>query len=546
MQPVLSVDDVRWLEQQIDAAGVSLAELMERAGAATAREVIRLSEEDPLSTDSVAILCGYGNNGGDGWVAAQLLQDRGYEVCVVTPLEPSAIRSDLARTVADRAERAGVPYVVLPGEDELAELLFSVDVVVDALLGTGFHGEPQPPFSDWIAATNISGARVLAVDVPSGLNAQTGEAAPCTVRADATITMLSLKPGLLGDAARDVCGPLRVAPLADLDEVLSLAVDAGPLAWSVDASDYYDVLPAKTSCVDKFTRGNVLVVGGSTRYVGAAVLAARAAARAGAGYVTLAVPEPIVPVVQSHVVEIPVAGMPCDAEKGCFAVEAVAPICELARKSSAVVVGPGMTVSPSTKEVVRALLACDVPLVVDADALNCLARLCDGRLDDNPELIRRAAPLVLTPHRRELGRLVGQADEPPATLTEAIEAANRVVWAAGGSELCVVSKGATTACVGVERAFLPTPGPVALATAGSGDVLAGLMGATLAKVAGALDYEDLALLCAMACEIHGYAGTMAAERFGSCGVMAGDVTDVLGLATDMLEEHATMIDDVDA
>jgi NAD(P)H-hydrate epimerase len=246
------------------------------------------------------------------------------------------------------------------------------------------------------------------------------------------------------------------------------------------------------------------------------------------------------------VVEIPVVGMPCDVEKGCFAAEAVAPICELARKSSAVVVGPGMTVSPSTKEVVRALLACDVPLVVDADALNCLARLCDGRLDDNPELIRRAAPLVLTPHRRELGRLVGQADEPPATLTEAIEAANRVVWAAGGSELCVVSKGATTACVGVERAFLPTPGPVALATAGSGDVLAGLMGATLAKVAGALDYEDLALLCAMACEIHGYAGTMAAERFGSCGVMAGDVTDVLGLATDMLEEHATMIDDVDA
>ncbi|MBO7675085.1 MAG: NAD(P)H-hydrate epimerase [Atopobiaceae bacterium] len=546
MQPVLSVEDVRWLEQRLDAAGVSLAELMERAGTATAREVMRLLDEGLAPVESVAILCGYGNNGGDGWVAAQLLQDKGYEVCVVTPLEPASIKSDLARAVAERAQKADVPYLVLPAEDELNELLFSADVVVDALLGTGFYGEPKAPFDDWIQRTNISGARVLAVDVPSGLNAQTGEAASCTVRADATITMLTLKPGLVGDAARDVCGSLRVAPLADPDEVLSLAMDAGPVAWVVDTPDYIDVLVPYTSCVDKFSRGNVLVVGGSKRYVGAAVLAARAAARAGAGYVTLAVHAPIVPVVQSHVVEIPVVGMPYDEEKGCFSAEACEPLCKLARGSAAVVVGPGMTVGPSTMQVVQALLGCDVALVVDADALNCLARLSDGRLDESPELIRREKPLVLTPHRRELGRLVGQADEPPATLTEAIEAARRLTWAVGGSELCVVAKGATTACVDVERALLPTPGPVALATAGSGDVLAGLLGASLAKATTTLDNEDLALLCAMACETHGHAGSMAAERFGTRGVMAGDVADALGLATDMLEEQATVIDDVDA
>ena len=543
MQPVLSVEDVRWMEQQLDASGVSLAELMERAGKATARELKRFFEEGSMSVDTVTILCGYGNNGGDGWVAAQLLQQIGCQVHVVTPLEPEAIHSELARKVAMRARDAGVPYVVLPSEDKLNELLFSSDVVVDALLGTGFYGEPQPPLSNWIASVNASGVRVVAVDVPSGLNAQTGEAAPCTMRADVTLTMLTLKPGILGDAARDVCGPLRIAPLANPDKVLSLATDVDPVAWSVDVTDYYDVLPSQTSCVDKFTRGTVLVVGGSMRYVGAAILAARAAARAGAGYVALAVPAPIVPVVQSHLVEIPVVGLPCDTTKGCFAAEALPPIKELASRYAAVVVGPGMMVSPSTMAIVKALLESDAPLVVDADALNCLSRLSDGKLDESPDLLRRTAPVVLTPHRRELGRLVGRADNPPATLTDAIEAARRLVWAVGGSELCVVSKGTTTACVGVDRVFLPTPGPAALATAGSGDVLAGLMGATLAKASDTLSNEDLPLLCAMACEIHGYAGSIAAERFGSRGVMAGDVADVLGLATDMLEEQATMIDD---
>lgn len=535
MQPVLNIEDVRKAELELDAQGVSLAELMDRAGAATARAVLEVED-----AQSVVVLAGYGNNGGDGWVAATLLQDQGLDACVVSPIPPAEIRSELAREVALAAEHAQVPIYVHPSQEELDELLFGADVVVDAMLGTGFHGDPKQPFDMWITSANACGAYVLAVDVPSGLSAQTGEASHTTIVAQKTVTMICLKPGLLSDVGRDVCGDIQIAPLDEQAECV--AIDEGPTAWRCEPSDYLDVMPAPTAVVDKFTRGSVLVVGGSRRYIGAAILAARAAARGGAGYVTLAVPECIVPVVQGHVVEIPVVGMPCDPAVGCFAAEAHEPLLALAHRSSAVVVGPGMTVGPSTMAVVEVLLGCDAPLVVDADALNCLARLTEGRLDEHPELIRRSASLVLTPHRRELGRLVGLCDTPPQTLVDALEAARKVVWAVGGSELCMVAKGAVTACVGVEAALLPQPGPIALATAGSGDVLAGIMGAMLAKIPQEVANENLPLLCAMACEVHGYAGALAAEHFGSRGAMAGDVADAVGLAMDALEGQAVLAD----
>ena len=533
---MLNVEDVRAVEQNLTKVGVSLAELMRRAGAAAAQEV--MSFED---VSTVVVFVGFGNNGGDGWVAAERLQEKGYAVTVISPVEPNEIKSDLAHMVATNAERAQVPILVSPPRERIEELLGSTDVVLDAMLGTGFRGDPKAPFDIWIDCINMSGAHVVSADVPSGLSAQTGHASHSTVVADITVTMLSLKPGLLTDDGRDVCGAIVVAPLAEQTE--GLLIEADPVAWRNEPEDYVDVMLSPSSAVDKFSRGTVLVVGGSSRYIGAPVLAARAAARAGAGYVTLAVPEPIVSIVQSHVAEIPVIGMPYDPSCGSFAADAREAIVELANKSTAVVAGPGMMVNASTTAVVAGLLQCNAPLVLDADALNCLSRLTTGRLDSFPELIRRSTPLVLTPHRRELGRLVGLADNPPDSLTSALEAARRIVWAEGGSEVCVVAKGTATACVGVDIALLPKPGPAALATAGSGDVLSGVMGATLARTVGAFENENLPLLCALACEIHGHAGSIAAERYGSRGVMAGDVADACGLAVDAVEEQAMSMGD---
>jgi len=529
MQPVLNVEDVKLVEDALVREGVSLAELMRRAGMSAAQEVMNLPD-----VTGVLVLCGFGNNGGDGWVAAEALHKAGLVVTVVSPVAPADIRSNLANVVARSAQDAGVPIVVGPPRSTLEDLLLSTDVVLDAMLGTGFTGEPRTPFDIWIDAVNSSDARVVAVDVPSGLSAQTGHATGACIIADVTVTMLALKPGILCDEGRDVCGSIVVAPLAE--QTARLCVEADPVAWRTELPDYLDAFTPPVNATDKFTRGSVLVVGGSRRYTGAAIMAAKAAARAGAGYVTLAVPDPVVPVAQSHLLEIPVVGMPAD-EEGRFSNRAAEPLTELAQRNGVVLCGPGMQVSGGTVAVVTALLEVRVPLVYDADALNCLARLTSNRLDSFPEVIRRPDPLILTPHRRELGRLAGLVETPPDSLTSSLDAARRIVWANGGSEFVIMAKGTATACVDVESALMPKPGPSALATAGSGDVLGGIVAGLLARSHG--DCGSLALLCALASEIHGYAGTLAAQRFGSSGVMATDVIDEIGRAADAIEERAS-------
>ncbi|SER66847.1 NAD(P)H-hydrate dehydratase [Parafannyhessea umbonata] len=535
MQPVLNVEDVKRVESGLTEVGVSISELMHRAGTAAANEVMRTDD-----VSSVTVFCGLGNNGGDGWVAAESLRKRDIDVTVVTPVAPDDIQGDLARVVAKSAQAAGVKMLVAPPKGRVEELLLSTDVVVDAMLGTGFHGDPRAPFDIWIECINASGATVIAVDVPSGLSAQTGLASSRCVIADMTVTMLVLKPGLLADMGRDACGTIVVAPLAEQTE--RLVLEADPVAWRADLEDYVDVLAPPSNAVDKFTRGSVLVVGGSLRFPGAPLLAAQAAARSGAGYVTLAVPEPVAPILQSQMPEIPVMGLPSDPD-GTFSAEAADIVAELALKRTATLVGPGMRVSGGTVGVVSKLISSEVPLVIDADGLNCLARLTSNKLDDFPELLRRNEPLILTPHRRELGRLVGQQEVPPASLTAAMEAARRIVWTDGGSEITVVAKGSATACVSVDAAVLPKPGPAALATAGSGDVLGGVVAAFLAR--SNVGNDDLPVLSALACEVHGYAGSIAAERFGSHGVMARDIIDALGLAEDALEEQIAFPESTD-
>ena len=530
MQPVLNIDDVKRVEVALTREGVSVSELMHRAGLAAAREALELG-----GADNVVVLVGLGNNGGDGWVAAEALHERGVNVTVVSPIEPDALSGDLARQVAQSAERAGVSVLVGPSRDELEVLLATADVVLDAMLGTGFHGAVRTPFDIWIECVNACPARVVSVDVPSGLNAETGRAEGACVVADMTVTMLSLKPGLLADDGRDVTGAIVVAPLAEQTE--RLVVDEDPVAWRTDLVDYLECIAPHTASVDKFGRGSVLVVGGSRRYPGAAIMAARAAARMGAGYVTLAMPASAAAVAQTHLLEIPVVPLAEDAE-GTLTADAADVVRKLAGRASAVLVGPGMRVGGGSCAVVSALLECDVPLVVDADGLNCIARLTGGGLAEYPEIIRRDAPLVLTPHRGELGRLVGRlGGAAPSSLVDQLSAAREIVWADGGSELAVVSKGTATACVSVEKAVLPKPGPAALATAGSGDVLAGMMASALAQRCGEGAELDLALLAAYVCEVHAYAGMLAVRRMGSRAVMAGDVIDVIGVASDAVDEH---------
>ena len=527
MQPVLNIDDIKRVEVDLTRVGVSVSELMHRAGCAVAQEVLE------LGASNVVVFCGMGNNGGDGWVCAEALLSRGVSVKAVSPIEIDQLPGDLARQVAQSAARSGVPVVVGPSREEVNEALADVDTVVDCMLGTGFHGKVRTPFDIWIDCINASSARVVSVDVPSGLSAQSGLAEGGCVFADMTVTMIALKPGLLADTGRDACGVIVVAPLAEQTE--RLVVEADPVAWRTDLADYLSVVSEPSAAQDKFSRGSVLVVGGSSRFIGAPIMAARAAARAGAGYVTLAVPATIVPIVQSHLLEVPVVGLPCDVD-GVLTADAAEKVVALAEHNAATLIGPGMRVAGGPVACVSALLRSECPLVVDADGLNCLARLTENNITEFPDLTRREAPLILTPHRKELGRLVGRADNPPASLEEQLECAREIIWTDGGSDLVVVAKGSATGCVGVDKAVLPKPGPSALATAGSGDVLAGMMASYLAQSHGAA--LDLPLMAALVCEVHGYAGTLAVEAYGTRGVVAGDLIDRIGLAADVIEEHA--------
>ncbi len=525
MRPVLSCEEVARLEDCIEREGSSKAELMELAGEFVAVQALK---RDPKR---VVVLVGFGNNGGDGWVAADILAQKGVTVDVVAPCEPDEIPATLARHVARRTAGRDVTVTVGPSRDELSTLIARADLVIDAILGTGFHGSPRAPFSIWIKALNELAPTVLAVDVPSGLNAETGRVEDVAVRADVTATMITPKIGLFSADGPEYVGELVCGELYDrLDDVIGDVDHAAEIVEADDLVDFLEPLPAN---IDKYSRGSVLVVAGSAQYPGAAIMAAKAAARAGAGYVAVAAPDACASIIRLALPSIPVYAVPSDS-RGSFGAAAPMAIVEHAKRFGCVLCGPGMTTSAGCMEVVTDLLALDVPLILDADGLNCLAKVSIGGIDKTPELYRREAPLIMTPHYRELSRLVGGAEV--TDLVSAIDAAQQLVWAAGSDDFVVVAKGSTTAIVGVEKVLLPLSGPASLATAGSGDVLAGILAGSSALNRESVDRWEL--LCAFAVAVHSYTGYAAAAQYGEKSVIATDLIDVIGDALQMAADEA--------
>lgn len=525
MKPILNTDEVRRLEDIIDKEGTSKAELMELAG-----EFVASLAAD-RKPGRVLILTGFGNNGGDGWVAADILRQKGIQVDVASPLEPDEISSPLARHVARRTSGRDVSVHVGPSRDELVELIDASDLVIDAILGTGFHGSMRAPFSIWINALNECDATVISVDVPSGLHSDTGIVGDCCVRADVTATMLAPKLGLYSGDGPEYAGEIVCGELYDeLSEVIGDVDHAAEMVEPCDLTSFFGGLPSN---INKYSRGSVLVVGGSAMYPGAVMMAAKAAARAGAGYVTVAAPDACANLVRMALPSVPVIGIPSDS-RGSFGAAARSVICEIAHKYDCVLCGPGMTTASGCMQVVSGLLEADVPLVLDADGLNCLSRISIDGIDSTPELYRRESALIMTPHYRELGRLVN--DETVSDLGAAIEAAQRIVWAVGSDNLLVVAKGPSTAAVGVERVYLPTSGPATLATAGSGDVLAGIIAGNVATSHGQVD--DWGLLASYAVTVHSYTGYIAAAELGEKSVIATDLIDVIGSAMQYIEDEA--------
>lgn len=491
--------------------GVSIADLMARAGGAIADQVAMR-----VPYGSVAVFAGRGNNGGDGWVAARLLHAQGREVVVYAAAGPDGLEG-VAAEAATAALDAGVE-VVLPQDTLEPGSVRGHAVVIDALFGVGFAGPVRQPYLTWIEAINASGAYVIAADVPSGVQADTGRADGMAVRADVTVTFSAAKRGLLLYPGAAHAGEVVVADIGIPWELIGAAGDLE--VW--EPGDYAALLPRHARDVHKNTRGRVLIVGGSGAYPGAMMLAAMGAQRAGAGYVTLAVPESIASMIQSRLASVVVVAMPENPSR-TLASRVADEIIDVAREADAVVVGPGMTVAHGAVLVARRLVSeLPVPLVLDADGLNAL-------VESRDLIIERLAPTVITPHPGELARLLDT--------TSAQVQADRLSHGSTltGPRLACVLKGAHTIVSGRGRQVLTTAGGPALATAGTGDVLAGITGALLAQGLEPLEAG------ALAAHMHGRAGDHAALSFTERCVIAEDVAENIPSAVAELLGYADVI-----
>ncbi len=498
MYRVLSGAEARAVEElAVAEQGAELAALMRAAGAAVAAEVV-----ERFPAGSITVLAGPGNNGGDGWVAARDLHAGGRGVRVLTTRDPGEL-TGIAGEAANDAIAAGVSWSA-PAEPPSAGSLASAAVVVDALLGIGGSGELREPFAAWVGAANECGAFLLSVDVPTGIDADTGAVNGPAIDADCTVTFTAPKRGLVVYPGAGCAGEVVVADIG-IDPNLANVASA-PEIWTAD--EYAALLPRPALDAHKDSRGRVLVIAGSGTYPGAAILAARGATRAGAGYVTLAVPQAVVGIAHAHLLSVPVIGMP-QGKTHAFSSAAASKLVQMAREYDAVVLGPGLTLADGAVATARSIVAeTTVPLVVDADALNALV--------DAQRLISvRKAPTVLTPHPGELGRLLGTSGT--AVQRDRLAASAKLTTAS----VAVVLKGAGTIISAAERQVVNVSGTPALATAGTGDVLAGVTGAFLAQGLSPLEAG------ALAAYVHGRAGEAAASALTPICVTAEDVPEYL-------------------
>ncbi len=495
----------RWA---MEGQGASGLELMERAGAGVARTVERLAPDGPVS-----VVCGKGNNGGDGLVVARLLRDAGRRVSVVCTAPPGELKGDAAVNLERlpgeapvRLDGSAWSEGAPAGKDAASSgAPLQSGMIVDALLGTGFSGTPHGPIAEAIAAIERSTAPVVSVDVPSGVNASSGVVAGVAVHASHTVSLHAGKPGLWIRPGKEHTGAV---------EVIDIGIPRGaPMASSVGLLEHSvaQLLPRREAAGTKFSSGHVLLVGGSRGLSGAPALAARASMRAGAGYVTVFVPASLQATLAAGATpELMTQGLP--EHDGALSTDGLTTVLEAGARAGALALGPGLGRTAAAQSFARELArAASIALVLDADGLNAHA----GRLG---ELAARSAPSVLTPHAGELGRLLELDSEAIAH-----ERLRHVRAAARLADAVVVLKGDDTVIATPEGIVaVSRGGSPALATAGTGDVLTGIITALLAA-----GMEAFAAACA-GVWLHAQAGRVAARRLGSAeGVIASDVIEAL-------------------
>ena len=495
-QKLVTVAQMREIDRiTIQERGVPALELMERAGRAVADAVV-----DRFQPRRVGIVTGKGNNAGDGLVVARALSERGIAVRLVMLVQGA----DLSESARHNFQRLpdNVELLDRPSAGEIETSLRECDVVVDAILGTGISGPVRGPLGEVIAVVNSLGAPVAAIDVPSGLNADTGRVEGAGIIARLTVTIGLPKIGMVVGEGTQFAGEVIVADIGFPED---LTHDPDLKLHLLELEDIRKSLPERPFDGHKGTFGSLLVVAGRLGMDGAAYLTTAAALRSGCGMVYAAFPHEVTGLVGASLVEA--VKIPHLGDGGEFLThrswDALKPFVE---RADAIALGPGIGTRPDTAQLVDELIRQDVPMVIDADGLNCL-------VDKVSRLTGRKAATILTPHPGEMGRLVGKSAEH--VQASRVETAAEL---ARGANAVVLLKGAQTVIAEPEgRRFVNPTGNSGMAKGGMGDVLTGLIGGLLAQGCSA---SSAACVGAYA---HGLAGDLARADLGERGMTARDV-----------------------
>ena len=501
--------EARALDQHtIDAVGVPGVALMELAGVGVADALCR--RLPPRAR--VALVCGRGNNGGDGHVIARHLLARGHHPEVFLLASPDDVQGDAAVNL--RALRAlDIPLHLLHGEafDRALERLIGApwDVYVDALLGTGLHSPVRDRAAQLIDALNQTTARVVAVDLPSGLSADTGQPLGVAIQATLTVTFGHLKPGLVLYPGRALAGDVEVVDLGFPPSALDAVA---PQGRALTLDDARARLPPRDPTLHKGRCGKVVAVGGAPGKAGAVILSGAAALEMGAGLVTVGLhPDLLSAPAQARLALMSAPLLPHDLD--ALDPPTRARLLDAAQAADVIAVGPGLGLQPGALAVLSTLLDAERPLVLDADALNLLAQHPDAMR----ALDARAHPTVITPHPGEMARLTDSAAAD--VQRDRLHVARR--FARDHGVITVLKSASTVVAHPDGRYAINTTGNPGMATAGAGDVLTGVVAALLGQ---GLDPWDAA--CAAVC-LHGAAGDEAAARFGERAVTADKLLDAL-------------------
>ncbi len=520
---VCTAQQMAAIDAETIAAGTPGIELMERAGQAMTELILEFLEDGEAG--SILILCGKGNNGGDGLVVARLLCEAGQLVEVMMLADREELKGD-----------AGTNYDRLPGwlgllhppknhwVGALKPLLQDASVVVDAIFGTGITPPLLGPYVDLIAAINDSGVPTVALDIPSGVGGDDGRVDPIALAADLTITVGLPKRGLLLAPGRDFVGELEVVDIGFPDEICE---KNSPNHHWLSGRDYLGLLPPRPSHGHKYDFGRLMILAGSRAYGGAAHLTGMGALRSGVGLVKMAVPMELVESTRVGLPEALTVGL-ATTEAGTMDPVPPAMMDHLLEKQQAVALGPGLDANPATDGwVVDFLAHLDLPVVVDADGLGAFSRTrCEPSFGSQK--------VILTPHAGELARLCG--------LSSAEVMASRfdlVPELAARWNVVLMLKGSPTVIAGPDgRLFFNASGDDALARGGSGDVLSGLLGGLLAQGSGPL---STALLGAY---VHGLAGSYAASGSSPRSVLVRETAAAIGPVFGAMEEEASSYADL--